>query len=115
MLPMTLCGGNGVVMSSGPPTFLWKSDCCVQVWPFTVTDGPGGWAPRPPRACPAYDDAATSPTSSATTATFMTPPDAPARVAARIARGLSKTGKAVRLTGSEHGLMSDEEEVTNAI
>src|SRR3954471_2594561 len=79
MLPMTLCGGNGVVMSSGPPTLRWKSDCCVQVWPFTVTDGPGGCAPRPPRAWPAYDaPAAMNPTSSATT-TFMTPPDEPLR------------------------------------
>src|SRR6185436_6350160 len=47
MLPITLCGGNGVVMSSGPPTLRWKSDSCVNVWPRTVIVGPGSWLPRP--------------------------------------------------------------------
>src|SRR5262249_14163958 len=53
MLPITLCGGNGVVMSSGPPTLRWKSDNCVKVCPCTVMVGPGSWLrPRPGAVCP---------------------------------------------------------------
>src|SRR4051812_16208725 len=47
MLPITLCGGNGVVMSSAPPMLRWNSDCWVNVWPRTVMVGPGSPAPRP--------------------------------------------------------------------
>src|SRR4051812_3000637 len=58
MLPITLWGGNGAVMSPGPPTLRWKSDNCVKVWPRTVTVGPGlgvsrVWASARPEMIPA--------------------------------------------------------------
>ena len=48
MLPIILCGGNAVVMSSGPPTLRWNSDSWEKVCPRTVMVGPGSWL-RPPR------------------------------------------------------------------
>src|SRR6185436_18334579 len=63
--PITLCGGNGVVMSSGPPTLRWKRESCVKVWPRTVIVGPGSCdrPPRPAGAWPASAVAAINPTS----------------------------------------------------
>src|SRR6476660_3534178 len=75
MLPMLLWGGNGVVMSSGPPTLRWNSDSCVNVWPRTVTVGPGSWLalPRPPGVWPAL---AETPTRTDATTTQAGRPDA---------------------------------------